>query len=216
MTEAADTAGGSSDVGPTGPAGPTADVELTEDDLFDVLSNRRRRYAVHLLEREGESVRLGAMAERIAAWENGIEHHAVSCAQRKRVYTALQQIHLPQMDEAGVVDFDDRRGVVEPAPAMEAMDVYVDLVEPRDVPWSGYYLGLSAVGLSVMAAAWTGVWPLSALPDIAWGIFMFVTIAVFAVGHHYYTARQRLGRTEEPPELRHRSDAPAGTEGDGR
>ena len=188
-----------------GPDGPTQRAELTEDDLFDVLSNRRRRYAVHLLEREGDPIRLGAMAEQIAAWENGIDPHAVSCAQRKRVYTALQQIHLPQMDEAGIVEFDDRSGVVEPTDAMDAMDVYVDLVEGRDVPWSGYYLGLSAIGLGVMTAAWAGAWPLSALPDIALGIFMFVTVAIFALGHHYYTARQRLGATEKPPELRYGS-----------
>ncbi|MFO7928016.1 MAG: DUF7344 domain-containing protein [Halobacteriota archaeon] len=179
-------------------------TELTEDDLFDVLSNRRRRYAIHLIEREGGAVDIGTLAEQIAAWENGIESHGVSCAQRKRVYTALQQIHLPQMADAGVITFDDRSGVVEPTIAMEAMDIYVDLVDGRDVPWSGYYLGLSFIGLAVMTAAWMGVWPLSTLPDIAWGIFMFVTVAVFAVAHHSHMTRQRLGRTEKPAELRYR------------
>ena len=177
--------------------------DLTEDDLFSVLSNRRRRYVVHLLEREDKPVRLGSLAEQIAAWENEIDHRHVSCAQRKRVYTALQQIHLPRMDEAGVVAFDDRSGVVEPTAAMDAMDIYVDLVEGRDIPWSGYYLGLSVIGLSVMTAAWAGISPLSALPDLAWGIFVLVTVAVFALGHHYETTRKRLGRTEKPPELRY-------------
>ncbi|WP_222845491.1 DUF7344 domain-containing protein [Natronomonas salsuginis] len=174
---------------------------LTEDELFDVLSNRRRRYAIHFLKREDAPVGIGTLAEQIAAWENEIELHAVSCAQRKRVYTALQQIHLPQMAEAGVIEFDDRSGVVEPTIAMGAMDIYVDLVEGRDIPWSGYYLGLSVVGLAVMTAAWIGLWPLSTLPDIALGIFMFVTVAVFAAAHHYHMTRQRLGRTEKPAEI---------------
>ena len=126
---------------------PSPEPEITEDELFDVLSNRRRRYAVHLLEREDEPLRLGPLAEQIAAWENGIEPYAVSSAQRKRVYTALQQIHLPRMDEAGIVAFDDRAGLVEATEAMDAMDVYVDLVEGRDIPWSGYYLGLSTIGI---------------------------------------------------------------------
>jgi hypothetical protein len=195
-----------------GAAGPGVETgtetEITQDELFDVLSNRRRRYAVHLLEREDGPLQLGPLAEQIAAWENGIDIGAVSCAQRKRVYTALQQIHLPQMDEAGIVAYDDRAGVVEPTEAMVAMDVYVDLVEGRDVPWSGYYLGFSTVGVAVLAGAWAGVRPLEALPSVALAIFVLVTVAVFAVGHHYYTTRQRLGRTERPPELRYGSGSP--------
>ena len=191
---------------------PSPDTEVTEDELFDVLSNRRRRYAVHLLEREEQPLRLGPLAEQIAAWENGIEPYAVSSAQRKRVYTALQQIHLPRMDEAGIVDFDDRAGIVEATEATEAMDVYVDLVEGRDIPWSGYYLGLSTIGVGAMAAAWAGVWPLSALPDIAVGLFVLVSVAVFAAGHHYYMRRQRLGGTEKPPELRYGSGTAAGAD----
>lgn len=190
-----------------GASGPEAETvpELTEDELFDVLSNRRRRYAVHLLEREDGPLRLGPLAEQIAAWEHEIDREVVSCAQRKRVYTALQQIHLPRMDEAGIVAFDDRAGIVEPTEAMDAMDVYVDLVTGRDVPWSGYYLGLSSVGVAVMAGAWAGMEPLAALPDAALATFVLVTVAVFAIGHHYHMARQRLGRTERPPELRYGS-----------
>lgn len=200
------------DVDPSGPTrpGPQGDTAkgaetITEDELFDVLSNRRRRYAVHLLEREEQPLQLGPLAEQIAAWEHGIDPEAVTCAQRKRVYTALQQIHLPRMDEAGIVTYDDRAGIIEATEAMDAMDVYVDLVEGRDIPWSGYYLGLSTIGLCVLAAAWAGVWPLAALPDVAVGIFVLVSMAVFAVGHHYYMRRQRLGRTEKPPELRYGS-----------
>jgi len=202
----------SAGAGPGTDAETETDPEITDDDLFDVLSNRRRRYAVHLLEREDGPLRLGPLAEQIAAWEHGIDVGAVSCAQRKRVYTALQQIHLPRMDEAGIVAYDDRAGIVEPTEAMDAMDVYVDLVEGRDVPWSGYYLGISTVGVAVLAGAWAGVGPLSALPGVAVAIFVLVTVAVFAAGHHYYTTRQRLGGTEKPPELEYGSGTVAGAD----
>jgi DNA-binding transcriptional ArsR family regulator len=81
--------------------------EVSEDELFDVLANQRRRFALHLLKREGdETVTIGEMAEQIAAWENGIDMAEITGNERKRVYTALQQSHLPKMDNAGVVEFN--------------------------------------------------------------------------------------------------------------
>jgi len=107
-------------------------TEVSEDELFDVLSNQRRRFAVHLLKREADdSIAIGDMAEQIAAWENGIETAEITGTERKRVYTALQQSHLPKMDKAGVVDFNKNRGIVEPMPAMTDVDVYMDVVEGR-------------------------------------------------------------------------------------
>ena len=49
-------------------------TEITEDELFDVLANQRRRFAVHLLKREeDDTIAIGEMAEQIAAWENDID-----------------------------------------------------------------------------------------------------------------------------------------------
>jgi len=110
-------------------------TEVSEDELFDVLSNQRRRFAVHLLKREADdSIAIGDMAEQIAAWENGIETAEITGTERKRVYTALQQSHLPKMDKAGVVDFNKNRGIVEPMPAMTDVDVYMDVVEGEGDP----------------------------------------------------------------------------------
>lgn len=193
MARAADVGRESVDTGASG--------RLDEDELFGVLSNRRRRYAVHLLERQEEPVELGEMAEQIAAWENEIDRWEVDHKQRKRVYTALQQIHLPRMDDVGIVSFDDRGGIVEPTPEMDDINVYVDAVRERDVPWSGYYIGLCVIGLIVLVAAWMGVWPLADLPDLAVGLFVVVTVGVFAVAHAIYMHRYQLGATEKPPEL---------------
>lgn len=190
--------------GPEEPKLSRDDRTLDEDELFDVLSNRRRRYAVHLLEREDGPIELGEMAEQIAAWENEIECREVNHAQRKRVYTALQQSHLPRMDDADIVVFDDRSGTVTPTSNLDQLSIYVDIVRRRDLPWSGYYLALSVISLVTLIAAWADVWLLTTLPDIAWGIFVVVTVSVFALAHHFYMTRQQLGFTEKPPELEYR------------
>ncbi|OYR41956.1 hypothetical protein [Halorubrum sp. Eb13] len=177
-------------------------TEVSEDELFDVLANQRRRFAVHLLKREEEDrIAIGDMAEQIAAWENGIETTEITGNERKRVYTALQQSHLPKMDEAGVVEFNKDRGVVEPTPALQNVDLYMDVVEGKEIPWSDYYLGLSGVAVALTGAVWLGAWPFVLLPDMAWTIAIVVAFAFSAMAHKYYTAEMKIGEPDDPPEL---------------
>ena len=98
----------------------------SEDELFDLLSNQRRRFAVHALSRQPETeVELGTLAERVAAWENDVDHTELDYAERKRVYTALQQSHLPRMDQAGVVHFDKDRGIVEASSVLDDAEIFL-------------------------------------------------------------------------------------------
>lgn len=183
-----------------GGAEPATDI--SEDELFDVLANQRRRFAVHLLKREeDDAVAIGDMAEQIAAWENGIDTAEITGNERKRVYTALQQSHLPKMDKAGVIDFNKDRGMVEPTPALTDIDVYMDVVEGREIPWSTYYLGLSGVAVALTGAVALDAWPFVLLPDMAWMVAIVVAFSFSAITHKYYTAEMKVGEPEEPPEL---------------
>lgn len=177
-------------------------VQISEGRLFEVLSNKRRRYVVHALSDSESAIDLGSLAERVAAWEYDLPLEQVDHRERKRVYTALQQSHLPMMDEAGVVQFDKQRGTVEPTPALEEVDVYMDVVRGREIPWSVYYLLLSGVGLALATALWVDVWPFVLLPDPAWATFLAVTFAVSAAAHRYFAGASRVGVGDRPPELR--------------
>lgn len=174
--------------------------ELSESELFEVLSNRRRRCAVHMLKHESGSLEIGSMAERIAAWENDVDQAEVTGTERKRVYTALQQSHLPKMDSVGVIEFRKDRGVVEPTPALDDVDVYLDVVRGKEIPWSEYYIGLSGVAAALVAALWVNAWPLVLFPDLAWAASIVVAFAFSAIAHRYYTTEMELGNSETPPE----------------
>jgi len=177
-------------------------TEVSEDDLFEVLSNQCRRFAVHLLKREeADRIAIGDMAEQIAAWENGIDTADITGNERKRVYTALQQSHLPKMDDAGVVNFNKDRGVIEPTPALQNIDLYMDVVEGKEIPWSAYYIGLSGVAAALTGAVWLNAWPFVLLPDMAWTAAIVVAFAFSALTHKYYTPEMKVGEPEEPPEL---------------
>jgi hypothetical protein len=173
---------------------------VSEDELFEVLSNRRRRYAVHAIKQEGEAVELGEIAERVAAWEYDIPEQQVSYDERKRVYTALQQSHLPKMDDAGVVAYDKDRGIIEPKPALAEAEVYMDVVRGYGLPWSQLYLGLSTVAALLVGGVWTDLLAVETVPDAAWMAGVVAAFGVVALVHTVTARRYRIGSTDAPPE----------------
>ncbi|APW97418.1 hypothetical protein CHINAEXTREME_06370 [Halobiforma lacisalsi AJ5] len=174
---------------------------LTEDELFEILSNRRRRHVLHELMQEDGGIDIGTLSEEIAAYEDGLELHEVSSSDRKRVYTALHQSHLPKMDEAGVLEFNKDRGTVEPTPALEDVEIYMDVVRGREIPWSDYYIGLTALSGILLGVTALGPGPLAALTPYAWGVFVLVSFGVSAMAHRYYARRNRLGIADDPPDV---------------
>ncbi len=185
-----------------GPKSETAADEvqsepISEDDLFELLSNQRRRYILDELLCKEQTLEIGPLAQGIAAHEDGLEYQEVSSKDRKRVYTALQQSHLPKMDKAGIVDFDRDRGTVRPTPALEDIEIYMDVVHGRELPWSDYYLGLTLLSGLLFAAATLGIGPFVALSLSAWGTFVIVTFGVFSLTHRYYDRQNRLGIDED-------------------
>jgi hypothetical protein len=177
-------------------------VHEDRDELFGLLSNSRRRYAWHYLtSRETEeAVPLGEVAEQVAAWENGKTVAELTSAERKRVYTSLQQSHLPRMDRADVVDFDGNE--VQLAERADEFDVYIDIVDADDIPWSEYYLGLGAVSAALITAVWVTGIGLPFVSGLGWAAIVVLAFVGSAAVHVYLDHRRRLGQHEEPPGVR--------------
>ena len=116
--------------------GAVSDETLSAETIFETLSSRRRRYALHYLTQVGDAVTIRELSEQLAAWENGVDCDAVTPKQRKRVYTALHQTHLPKMDRLGVVDYNNDRGTVTLTDHIEEFDIYLDVVASDALPRS--------------------------------------------------------------------------------
>ena len=177
--------------------------QITYDECFDLLSNHRRRYTLHYLQRNEEAVTLGDLSEQVAAWENGISVEDLSYDERKRVYTSLQQVHLPRMDDASVVTFDDREGVIEIGPAAKELDIYLEIVQGKDVPWSAFYLGLAVLNASVLATSMLGFPVIGTVSYLSLAVFVVTTFFVASLAHLYVTRTEmQLGKDEKPPDIR--------------
>lgn len=171
-------------------------------DMYDILSNQRRRYAVHAIKQHRRPIELGALADRVSAWEGESISDDVPIKRRKSVYTALQQVHLPKMDRAEIVEFDKDAGVIEPTQKLKELDIYLEFVENNEIPWHQFYLGLALIHAAVLVALWIDVWPLTIVSGYVWGGLLVATFILSAVLHNYYMQGKRLGSQIKPPGLR--------------
>lgn len=166
--------------------------------LFTALSNHRRRYVLYACNHGDGEITLSDVAEQVASWEYDKPIAEITSAERKRVYTSIQQHHLSKLEEAGLIEVDGDR--IRTTDRAKNLDVYLEIVPEQNIPWSMYYLGLSIIGAFSFALAYAS-WlpdPVS-LPVVATG-FLFVVGASAAV--HFTQSRQmKFTSTDEPPEV---------------
>ncbi|WP_255170218.1 DUF7344 domain-containing protein [Natrononativus amylolyticus] len=179
---------------------------LSKGEIFEVLRNQRRRYVLQFLKQDGRPTELGDLAQQVAAWEYDTVPEKVTPEQRKRVYTTLQQTHLPKMDEAGILLFDSDHGIIEPTDRTDDISVYLEIVPGREFAWRELYLSLGATSCALVAALWMGIYPLTLLSELIWATIIAVTVTLTAAAHIYHERNMRLGHGEQPPELSYREE----------
>ena len=174
---------------------------LTTEEIFELLSNRRRRYALHYLDQVDDPVSIRELSEQIAAWEYEIDRQDVSPTVRKRIYTALHQGHLPKMDRLGVIDYDNDRGTVCSADRVRDFDVYLDVVPHDDIPWNEFLLGIGAFMSALVVVSWLGVQPFGVVDGFVYAAFTAFVITALS-GYRVLTdTRTRIGRASSPAEI---------------
>ena len=184
---------------------PRSEIDdLSEDDVYEMLSNRRRRFVIHALKRAEEPVDVSELSTHVTAWERGVDPDAVKYEDRRNVYSTLQRIHLPKLEEKNVVRVDEEANLVEPTPTLDDLDVYIEVLRGREIPWSLYYFGLAVLAALVLFGVAIGVPGLAALDGTTAAVFVVTAFTVSALLHYHYGERARLGNLEEPPELRRR------------
>lgn len=160
---------------PTGRRPPDgASRTISTEEAFEALANQRRRYVVHWLLETGTGTEIRQLSRQVAAWENDKPADRVTAQERRRVYNALQQFHLPKLDDAGVVRYDADRGEIDPTDELWELQTYLNAPR-RSYRWcsrslmaGGAFIGLVALlaGLSLFAP----------LPEIALGVLSGVLI----------------------------------------
>lgn len=87
-------------------------VELGESERHELLASGRRRILLDIFDGRSTAVELDELAAGVAARE--AEADATDEETVERIRTALHHVHLPKMDDAGVVDYDPSAHRIEP------------------------------------------------------------------------------------------------------
>lgn len=83
------------------------------DDIFEVLSATRRRNVLRYLREEGGPVSFEELASEIASIEREIDHAALGQEKWEDVTVALAHVHLPLMDGADVLEYDEQAETID-------------------------------------------------------------------------------------------------------
>ena len=161
----------------------TEPESLTQDVVFDLLSNPRRRYVLYHLSQVDESIQLRDLADEVAAWENEIPVDELSTQQRKRVYVSLYQTHIPKLEEAGVVSYDRESGLVGLANRSEELGSFVS-GDDTEAPWQLYYFALAVAGAAFYALVAFEVSVFGGITTFVAGAAIIAAFAVLAIAHY--------------------------------
>lgn len=162
---------------------------LHKDDIFHILQNERRRQVLRHLRDVEDTVEMRKLAETIAAWENDTTIQNLYSDQRQRVYIALYQSHLPKLDELGVIEYNQARGIVRPTDRVADIVRYLDTESteantPGDDPpitaWTTLLGAVAGVALLLGGAALLGVFPVS-VAGLAAAIFVTGIVSVGSI-----------------------------------
>jgi Flp pilus assembly protein TadB len=168
---------------------------LSQDMVFDLLSNSRRRFVLHYLKQADGPVRLSELAAEIAAIENEVAVDELTSQQRKRTYVSLYQTHIPKLQDAGAVSYDAETGMVELAEGAGEIGEYFQQ-QRSSQQWQYYYLLLAGVGFTLYVVA--GLIGVSTGVQFLLGVAVLVAFGVVAAAHYVSMRRER---TELPANL---------------
>ncbi|WP_452166716.1 DUF7344 domain-containing protein [Halogranum rubrum] len=84
----------------------------SSSDIPPIFDNKRRQHVARYLLRNGGEGQISEIADQVAAWENGAPIKDLSSGERKQVYVALHQTHLPRLEEENILKFDQDSGEV--------------------------------------------------------------------------------------------------------
>jgi DNA-binding transcriptional ArsR family regulator len=164
----------------------------SKDELFQILSNSRRRYIIYYLAEVGGEMSLKQLATKIAAAESDTTESEVAPEERQRVYISLYQTHLPKLEETGVAVYDeDERTVTLTPETLEEGFFWMDT--GRDGP-----AGRARYSLALAVASWAlvvGVWlSLPVVGSVGWaGVALAAAVALSVVAVLQYRAERAEG-----------------------
>ncbi len=161
-----------------------SDEELSQDTLFSLLSNPRRRFILQYLSRVDTPVTLRSLSTGTAAWENETDAEDLTDQQRKRVQVSLYQTHIPALEDAGIIEYDSDSSEITLTKRADSLNIYLNGdVEEETRRWEVYYLALAATGVVAYAVITLAVGVGEFWTTVV-GLVWLIGLAALAAAHY--------------------------------
>ncbi|MCL7416893.1 MAG: hypothetical protein M8354_03515 [Halalkalicoccus sp.] len=142
-------------------------------------------------------MRLSELADALAEWEMEDEDAYVTHKDRKRAYVSLYQTHLPKLDDAGVIEYNQPRGTIELGPAYRDLRPYLSYSHTAPVVWHRLYTGSAVLSLSLLGLLQVLPGVFSILPEVMWYVGVAIILGSVVIAHTI-AARLANKRVPEP------------------
>jgi len=161
--------------------------EISQDEVFDLLSNPRRRFVINYLLREDRPVSIQELSRELATWEFEVDPEELTDQQEKRIYVALYQTHVPKLEDVGVIEYDSDTSLVELTDQATQLQPYVEEGAPTGRTWPWYYLAVAAAGGALYGAVVLDVPGLEALAPFQVAFGTVAALVALAIYHYVET-----------------------------
>lgn len=103
-------------------------------DVISLLGDRRRRNVLECLAANTQAIALADLAEDIADHEHEAARTEIPDEAIQRIATSLYHVHIPQLVDAGVVEYDMDRDQIRPSERTDRIQRALSVVEAASEP----------------------------------------------------------------------------------
>lgn len=103
-----------------------ASSHIENDALFEVLSNQRRRLILETLSKHRSELSVDSLVERVVDAE--LNGHVNRDELRSQVEVSFHHVHLPKLEQAGLIDHDPSMDRVANTEAITRVEPHLELV----------------------------------------------------------------------------------------
>lgn len=184
---------------------PEESTDISKDELFHILQNERRRQVLRYVTNREGPFEMRTIAEQVAAWEHDTTVRELTSDQRQRVYIALYQSHLSKLDEVGLIEYQQSRGIVEVTDRIDVVEPHIGASDDEDeetpaaagatgpatfvsgddtaVSGESLYAGATVLSLALTGGVWSNVLPSALLGTVGLALAVIAVFTVTATLH---------------------------------
>ena len=100
--------------------------ETSVDGILELISHQRRRAILDLLLTHDRPLTITDLRNEVVEKEQSTKITEIPREQVKQVHISLHHVHVPKLEEEGIVNYDSSRNIVEPTEKLSQLERFLD------------------------------------------------------------------------------------------